>query len=169
MPIGCGNLRPITRLHLPEQLVATCIAEASRYYPLESGGTFMGYVNDGWAVVEALIPAGPKAHRSRHGFAPDQGWQLAQIAECYERSDRRTTYLGDWHSHPGATSGILSRRDHRALRRIVDAPDARCPQPIMTVLWGSPSGWALATWRGSLAPRRLWRNALQVDPVESGR
>lgn len=139
--------------------------EASHYYPMESGGTFMGYVNEEWAVVEALIPAGPNARRSRQGFLPDQAWQLAQIAECYECSGRRTTYLGDWHSHPGALSGALSRKDLQVLRRIIKAPGARCPQPIMTVLWGLHKEWTLVTWRGALVMHRLWRDTLHVSPV----
>lgn len=156
----------VRSLYLPDALLAECHAEAERHYPFESGGTFMGYIHDNCTVVEALIPPGPKAKRSRYGFAPDQAWQLAEIARCYERSGRRTTYLGDWHSHPNAGSGELSAKDRGVLRRIIETTDARCPNPLMAIFWGAPaSSWSLSVWSASFLPRRLFARAIRVDTV----
>lgn len=157
------------RVHLPSKLLTACEDEASTHFPLESGGTFMGYVSGDCAYVEAMIPPGPKAYRGLQAFAPDQEWQLAEIAALYERSGRIVTYLGDWHSHPNAFSGDLSPRDRTVLRRIIRSPEARCPQPIMSILYGSPRHWKLSVWRGALLPRKLLGETLLVDELRTTR
>lgn len=156
----------ILSVHLPQAMLSACREEAQRHYPLESGGTFMGYIQEDYAVVEALIPPGPKAQRTRYGFSPDHEWQLGEIARCYEQSGRRTTYLGDWHSHPNAGSGELSAKDRAVLRRIIRTEDARCSNPLMAVLWGSPTSlWSLSVWSACLARRRITSRALSVHSV----
>lgn len=155
-------------VYLPSHILDACREEAERYYPVESGGTFMGYTHDDYAVVEALIPAGPRAKRGRYGFAPDQAWQLAEIARCYEQFGRKTTYLGDWHSHPNARSGDLSGKDKSVLKRVIETPHARCSRPLMAILWGTPaSSWSLSAWSASLLPRKYFGRALHVDAVQS--
>ena len=135
-----------------------CAREASEFHPIETGGVLMGY----WwrpdtAVVTATIGAGPHAHRDRHHFEPDQQWQLAEIARHYRESDRRETYLGDWHSHPDAKTGHLSYKDRSVLRRIINTPAARAETPLMLVFHGPHDNWQGAMWKASLKPRRiLW-------------
>jgi len=153
----------IRLVYLPPEMLRTCREEAERHYPLESGGTFMGYIHKDYAVVEALIPPGPRAERTHYGFAPDHEWQLTEIARCYEQSGRRVTYLGDWHSHPDAGSGELSSKDRVVLRRIIQTDDARCPNPIMAILWGSPASlWSLEIWSAHLKQRKILGRALSV-------
>lgn len=142
-------------MHLPKEILAACRKEASCHYPLESGGTFMGYIHDGVVVIDSHIGAGPFARRQRFSFTPDQEWQLEQIAVHYEQSGRRSTYVGDWHSHPGASSGQLSTKDCGVLKRIMSTPAARCTQPVMAILWGGPSDWELAPWSATLSRRRF--------------
>lgn len=141
-------------VHIPSELLSACEEEASTHFPLESGGTFMGYISGDRAYIEAVIPPGPKAYRGHRGFAPDQEWQLAEIAALYERSGKTLTYLGDWHSHPNASSGTLSFKDRMILRRIMRTADARCSQPIMSILWGYPTSWSFSTWRAMESSRR---------------
>jgi len=118
-------------------------AEADHHYELETGGSFMGYwADDRAAVVTRVIPAGPNAHRSRRSFKPDQDWQLAAIAEHYARSDRRDTYLGDWHTHPNARAAVLSWTDKACLKAIIKTPKARTTLPIMMLVCGAPGGWS---------------------------
>jgi len=156
----------IQLVYLPQAVLSACREEAQRHYPLESGGTFMGYIQEDYAVVEALIPPGPKAQRTRYGFAPDHQWQLEEIARCYEQSGRRATYLGDWHSHPNAGSGELSAKDRAVLRRIIRTEDARCSNPLMAVLWGGQTSlWSLSVWSACLARRRIIGRALSVHSV----
>lgn len=125
----------------------------------------MGYISGDRAYIEAVIPPGPKAYRGHRGFAPDQEWQLAEIAALYEKSGRTLTYLGDWHSHPKASSGALSLKDRMLLRRIMRTADARCSQPIMSILWGCPPSWNLSTWRALEIPRRLLEKTSRLDEI----
>jgi integrative and conjugative element protein (TIGR02256 family) len=157
---------------IPRTVWHLCRDEASTAFPLETGGTFMGWRMDDLAlVVTAVIGPGPNAEHGKHHFQPDQEWQLKRIAEHYEDTGRRETYLGDWHSHPNASLGILSRSDRRVLRRVAAAPSARCPRPLMLLLAGGPGDWSVATWIARLHRRPfLWptlivaRAEIQIRP-----
>lgn len=155
---------------LPESVWATCLLEADGKYPLETGGTFMGWWSPvGEAVITAMIGPGPDALHERYRFQPDQEWQLDEIARHYERSGRRETYLGDWHSHPDSTAASLSGLDHSVLRRVIRTPEARCSSPLMMILWGSSGNWKANAWRAQLTPRLLLWERLQLNEVEIGR
>lgn len=149
----------------PDVLQA-CFDEASDKFPLETGGTFMGWCADAdTTVITAMIGPGPNAHHSGHSFQPDEAWQLDQIADHYAASARRETYLGDWHSHPEASSGTLSWTDRRVLRRVITTPSARCPTPLMIVLWGQSDDWQLTAWRAHLRSRPLLWDSLVLEHV----
>lgn len=142
---------------LPSNFRRECIEDASHFYDFETGGTLMGYWYERVAVVTALIGAGPNALHERHNFEPDQEWQLERIAEHYEASGRTESYLGDWHSHPNATSGRLSWTDRSVLRRIINTPEARAPRPVMIVLHGGEEDWQATAWVAAIRERRvLW-------------
>lgn len=152
---------------ISSQLQDACTEEATRTFPLETGGTFMGWwVDDVTAVISAMIGPGPEAVHERHNFAPDQAWQLAKIADHYKASDQRETYLGDWHSHPNASCGRLSWTDCRVLRRIIHSPEARCDQPLMAIFWGEIEAWQTDIYRGNLQSRSLIWDRLFVEPVQ---
>lgn len=86
---------------LARNVLEAATREADEKFPLESGGTFMGWWADAkTAVVTAMIGPGPDASHGQSHFQPDQAWQLDQIAQHYHASGRREIYLGDWHSHP---------------------------------------------------------------------
>lgn len=156
---------PVT-VWISSQLLQTCIDEATRTFPLEAGGTFMGWWSDAaTVVVTAMIGPGPDAVHGQHDFAPDQAWQLAQIADHYQASGRRETYLGDWHSHPKASSGMLSWTDRRVLRRIIHSSEARCAEPLMAVLWGAGEAWQTEISHARLRPRSLLWDRLVVEPA----
>lgn len=145
-----------------------CVTLAEKQYPLESGGVLMGWrSNEITAVVTAMIGPGPKALHERYAFQPDQDWQNEQIALHYERSGRRETYLGDWHTHPDARNGTLSWTDRNVIGRIIAAPAARCPVPVMMILWGAPKSWSLSMWQGRLRPRKLLWHKMAIDTVRA--
>lgn len=162
-PACCASIR----VWMPRTiLVDTCFSEASEMFPWETGGTFMGWWTDpNTAVVTAAIGPGPNAIHGEHFFQPDQKWQLEQIADHYQNSGRRETYLGDWHSHPNASCGALSWMDKRVLRRVIGAKAARCPTPLMSIFWGNPDNWNVASWRGRKIRRGLIWNPLLVELV----
>lgn len=151
-------------VRMSARLLQVCSDEATRTFPLETGGTFMGWwADDATAVIAEVIGPGPEAIHGRHEFAPDQAWQLMQIATQYEASGRRETYLGDWHSHPNASSGRLSWTDRRVLRRIIHSPEARCKNPLMAILWGGASDWQAEICHAQLRRRTMLWDRLVVE------
>lgn len=135
----------LTRSSL-DRLVTT----AQAYAPNETGGVLVGY-SDGLSlnlVVEHIIGPGPRAFHNRYGFTPDHEYQEQEIARLYRESGRVSTYLGDWHSHPGG--GLyLSVTDRKTLRRIAMAKEARVQKPLMAVIGGA--NWELAIWQGEMS------------------
>jgi integrative and conjugative element protein (TIGR02256 family) len=145
---------------ISEASVADMLAEAERMSPLETGGALVGYwvtPHDEVVVTHATGP-GPNAVHGPRGFLPDDEFQEGEIARVYRESGRLYTYLGDWHTHPGASS-YLSWRDKRTLRKVAVCPDARAPIPLMAVFGGGPD-WTLKVWR--YEPTRLECFGLRV-------
>jgi len=133
------------------------VEAANCHYPNETGGVLMGWwVPDTPQVfIKSVIGPGPDAIHAVHNFYPDNEWQTDRIAETYTASGRRTTYLGDWHTHPGGQP-IPSRLDKRTLRTISEEPEALCPAPLMIITAGAES-WRLGAWSLEPAPGRLPR------------
>lgn len=131
--------------------------EASRLYPKETGGVFMGY----WSrqqdavVITKLIGPGPGALHRRTKFRPDVEFQQQMIAEHYLASGRRETYLGDWHTHPDAITGRLSIKDRFTLQGISKDEAARAPEPLMGIVHKEPSSRAITLWKYDSRPF-LW-------------
>lgn len=124
--------------------------EADDCAPFETGGVLLGIVDDEHLWIEAIVGAGPAARHGRTWFVPDAAFQQDRIAELYQASGRRIAYLGDWHTHPGA-SAALSWRDRRTLRTISRTPAARQSHPVMLIL-GHGKPWRPALWRYQPAP-----------------
>jgi integrative and conjugative element protein (TIGR02256 family) len=123
------------------------IAEADKWSPRETGGILIGYWSNRFSdvVVTNIIGPGPRAVHCKTSFQPDHDYQDIEVARLYLLSGRVHTYIGDWHTHPGATPE-MSRADRRTLARIAQSPGARAPVPIMGILGGDKS-WRLAVWK----------------------
>lgn len=126
-----------THVWLAPSAVQDILAEAKRHAPLETGGMLLGYSSPGTEPEELMVQAvtgpGPDAVHLTNRFEPDATWQQQRLAEAYERSGRTTTYLGDWHTHPGGAP-TASRADRRTARRIARTQAARMPRPLMLIL-----------------------------------
>jgi len=134
------------------------LSDAERAFPLETGGVLMGYWAEPYTevVITHAIGPGPKAEHRRRGFIPDSEYQEAEIERIYSNSNRLSTYLGDWHTHPLA-SCYLSFKDKRTLHHIAVFPEARCDVPLMAVLGGGKEGeWLLEIWRYCPHALPLW-------------
>lgn len=129
--------------------------DAEECRPLETGGVLMGWIKTEREeiVIVASIGAGPLARRGPTTFRPDDRWQDDDVARVYERSGRRVTYLGDWHTHPGGSMS-LSPTDRATLFRIATNPAARAPCPLMLIVAGGDP-WTATMWQWW--PRRVWR------------
>lgn len=118
----------VNREQLDQMLV-----EGRRTFPRETGGVLMGFVGADRTIVTSVVGPGQRAIHRRRSFTPDAEWQQERVAELYERSGRRDTYLGDWHTHPGGSTRA-SFTDWLAAWTIARSRDARCPNPVMVVL-----------------------------------
>jgi integrative and conjugative element protein (TIGR02256 family) len=131
------------------------LEEADDKSPNETGGMMLGYVSPGGSAlaVTDIIGPGPNALHRRSRFEPDGAWQQARLVERYAASGRITTYLGDWHSHPGG-GPRPSREDVRTARRVARETDSRSRHPLCGILGVSAeTNWVLAVYRYSA--RRL--------------
>jgi len=138
---------------IPERLLDEMSVLASNACPNETGGVLLGYDAGNGLVVTAITGPGPKAVHERHAFVPDYDYQDAEIEIIYGKSQRRHTYLGDWHTHPDGGSA-LSSKDKRTLLRIARHRPARTLAPVMAIL-ASGEPWRLTVWR--CFPRDLRR------------
>lgn len=134
-------------------------------FPLETGGMLLGYIADnGDVVVTSIIGPGPDAIHNRYGFSPDAEYQQMELTSHYLHTNGQETYLGDWHTHPlGSTT--LSRLDKRTLARISRTPSSGIPKPIMGILCGGNSDWAIGVVRLHGYSRRLIFNQYDLRPL----
>ncbi len=129
-------------------------AEAGRSYPRETGGALLGYkAAEEESVIQVMAQTGPgiNAKHKSHRFEPDGEWQQRRIAKAYRDSGRITTYLGDWHSHPGGTSAP-SWTDRATSSKIARSAEGRSSDPLTVILFGEPEEWELVGYR-----RMRWR------------
>lgn len=139
---------------------------------METGGVLLGWRSPGHICVTNMVGPGPAARHDKASFDPDAEWQATQIAQLYAESGRRLSYLGDWHTHPGATPNP-SARDRQTLRTIARHPPARCPQPVMVILGQPrPDQWVAASHSvvrdRFLSTLRVTRLPLRVDEELEG-
>lgn len=147
-------------------ILNSLIREADRMYPLETGGALIGYwSHSDTVVVTASVGPGSASVHSRYSYRHDHVWEASQIALHYKLSGRSAVYVGDWHTHPGASSGNLSITDRRSIRRVIRSQEARVSRPLMAILFGEPRDWNLAIWGAELKPAWGWRRLLVVYPI----
>jgi integrative and conjugative element protein (TIGR02256 family) len=125
----------------------------------------MGYVHPatGQSVVTHIIGPGPAAVFEEDSFTPDGAYQLAMIDHIYQTSGRISTFLGDWHSHPGSAA-FLSPKDYRALSTVARSAESLQPSPVMAILAGGKP-WRLAVWRYRRALLRSRVTCLTVTMI----
>lgn len=143
------------RIWLSQGAVDLMVDEASRTFPLETGGLLLGYrsTDDQVVVTEVTLP-GPLAKHARSSFTPDQKHDVDRVALRYRESAGQTTYLGDWHSH-ASSPPYLSARDEKVLRRIGRWDRAQVSNPVMVIVGSLPDA-ALVAWEWTGCERRWW-------------
>lgn len=152
---------PTPTVRMSRKLLCLCEAEVSNTFPLESGGVLMGRRLDKslWQIDHVIGP-GTNAVHGRFHFIPDLQWQHERIAERFYETNGRSTYLGDWHSHPSASHGKLSQKDKDAIKTIIQAPEAKCESPLMMILWSGEPEWHAQPWIGRI--RENWLRLPQL-------
>jgi len=152
---------------LPRGLLAECEAEACRSFPKETGGAFMGRrASAGEYRIEHMIGPGPKADHRKTSFKPDAEWQWSEMRRIHVASPG-IAFLGDWHTHPKADGGRLSRTDLKALVEILSSEETRSNAVLSIIVSGKPRRWSWNAWQARMkahgeARPTLWMERLNV-------
>jgi integrative and conjugative element protein (TIGR02256 family) len=134
------NAPIIETIWLAKALIDQLRALAGKHYPNEVGGILAGYINGNGAVVTEVVGPGPLAEHRPQTFLPDHAFHTEEMTRIFKQSEGRSTYLGDWHSHPVGPPS-LSPLDKRTLRAIADSPGAFCPDPLMVLVSDVKVSW----------------------------
>ena len=156
----------MSRIWLPRAVLVDMEFIADASFPLETGGMLIGYTADnGELVVEKLIGPGPNAKHESHYFEPDSIYQQTLLDQYFRESEGRTTYLGDWHTHPNGSTA-LSATDKRTLSNIATTPSSQNKNPVMGVLAGNGKNWEFGVVQFLGAYRRLLIRQYALLPLK---
>lgn len=134
----------IVQCWLNKNALEQMIHFADNKYALETGGILVGYISKtGEPVILGVIGPGPGAKHFSFRFIPDHDWQCEQLDICYESSQGKIVYLGDWHTHPNGTPD-MSWIDKRTLMRIAQHSASCLTRPLMLIGAGTPNTWKWA-------------------------
>lgn len=90
---------------------ASVLAETTEKIKTETGGLFLGTVQDDtWYIIEAIDP-GPKSIFEVAYFEYDQKYTQHLINKVANLYDRQLTLIGLWHRHPGSFDQFSSTDD----------------------------------------------------------
>ena len=123
-------------------------------------------------LVEHMVGPGPRADHRRTSFRPDADWQWSEMRRLHRALNGDLSFLGDWHTHPRASRGDLSRTDIEALAEILLEPKTRAEHVVSAILFGGRHGWGWSVWVAAITidadGRRsltAWMSDLHVVPV----
>ena len=112
-------------ISLPEKILNGMFDECERYLEEETGGRLLGFWTwkgtDLRIDVRAVLPAGPKARRSRVDLFQDGDYQ-EQLFRAVEKQHPTIAHLGNWHTHHCNGLRTLSMGDCETYRKIVNSP-----------------------------------------------
>jgi integrative and conjugative element protein (TIGR02256 family) len=134
----CGP-REVTTLVLPPEVREQLVARARQHAPQETGGILVGRRRGSVVEVVAASEAGPKAESTPARFVRDGEYCQHFLTEQVELHTKDPVdYVGEWHSHPGA-SAEPSPRDLASLEDIAQDPQylTQCP---LSLIVGLPEG-----------------------------
>lgn len=147
-------------LLVPSPEVARMLEVCRVAFPQETGGILIGVYNESLDCAEVRTATGPgrDARAGRTWFERGVAG-LQELLRSHWR-DRRGYYLGEWHFHPGAAP-VPSSRDERSMREFASSPDYRCPEPVLLIIGGNPTG----RWTASAAVYRRAAGKVILEPV----
>lgn len=162
------------KLWIPRDALKSLIIEGNQKAPRETGGILAGYVSDDdqEIVITSVVGPGPNAIHKKRRFTPDYEFHKDEIGKIFDESKGRITYLGDWHTHPGAKA-YMSFLDKRALSSIAKERENFMDRPIMMILgntteYNRTHEWTPKAWRITPSKSRsIWNhwNYLSLDII----
>lgn len=158
---------PIVKVWVPRTEIQNAMTSCDDKFPNESGGLLFGYrasTND--FVVEHISNPGPKAEHGSRRYVPDYGFDEAYALNLHKRSGGKTTYLGDWHSHPSEFSSSLSWKDRKASKRIILSEEAGISTALSMLLFGTKGRWNTRVWACELETSFVFLHSLVTIRAE---
>lgn len=99
------------RVVFSNRAYASVLAETTEKIKTETGGLFLGTVQDDtWYIIEAIDP-GPKSIFEIAYFEYDQKYTQHLINKIADLYDKQLTLIGLWHRHPGSFDQFSSTDD----------------------------------------------------------
>lgn len=87
---------------LSDRAYSAIFADVARFHPYETGGVFLGHMQDGvWYVVEATDP-GPHADHALYTHKMDDVYMDFRYHHLRRMYRQSLHPLGFWHRHPGS-------------------------------------------------------------------
>ncbi len=164
---SCGvcHVHGVESVGLEARIRGAMIALAEAAAPNETGGILVGRRVGAALEVLAASGPGPKAISLPERFERDgsycQRFLEAMVAELGSGVD----YVGEWHSHPGAT-GAASHRDMLSLTDIAADDDYLTDEPLMIIVGLPAQGAPTPDIRATIHPRG--KCSYKVELLESG-
>lgn len=122
-------------VRIPDEVFAAMQNMAVNSKPRETGGTLVGHYSEDLreAFVTRVLEAniGARKQRARFYRPPDE--VDGQLARIYKESGGLTHYLGEWHTHPDATS-TPSSKDLSTLSGLAKSRSVATDTPFMVIL-----------------------------------
>lgn len=115
--------------------IEKCMRHQSNF---ETGGVLFGRVTEGVVRVETVTGPGPQALRTTSTFAMDDSYAQGWLDAMYKLAPQQE-YLGEWHSHPGA-SLKPSLVDERSALILTNAQGTHIDVPVLLICKLSASG-----------------------------
>jgi len=132
-------------LRVPREVVGRMLADCAASAPVETGGILVGRYSEDCRMAEVTGTSRGPSDRggARASFLRGVKRLLAWLRELWVR--RADYYLGEWHSHPGA-SPVPSRRDVKTMLDIAKSKPCNCPEAVLLVVGGGEhSQWTFHT------------------------
>ena len=147
------------RVTITAKALAMMTELARKRYHRETGGIMIGHYSDDLttARIECVSDEPPDSRAGRTWFVRGKVGLAAILEEAWHEG---RYYLGEWHSHPGA-SPAPSGPDLSSIRKIAGSKARMCHRPILMIVGGDlrnrPEFSATLASGSSTEPmRRTW-------------
>lgn len=155
------------RVHVPGATVGRLLYLCRSSGTRETGGILVGGYSATLDCARVRAASGPPRDSVRGPSSFQRGTRGLQSWLERRWASRGDHYLGEWHFHPYAQP-VPSGTDLQQLGRIARAAEYRCPEPILLIVGGNPTGkWLISAHVVPIGQAAVPLHRLQ-DPAEPG-
>ncbi len=119
-------------VHMPEGMFDKIKQRVQQYYPRECGGVFVGRISSDIATIEKMMMP-LKIKSSPVLFIRIADFINKWLTRVFNKSEGRSIYLGEWHSHPNGYP-YPSSTDLKAMKSISENSDVRITTPLLLIV-----------------------------------